>query len=39
MKKHINPVGVALFALWLASFAAAAKFGHGPSTFGFFSGG
>lgn len=38
MKKHINLVAVVLFALSLASFAAAVKFGHGHSSFGFFSG-
>ena len=37
--KKINLVAVVLFAMWLASFAAAAKGGHGWQTFGFFSGG
>ena len=37
--KKVNLIAVVLFALWLASFAAAAKGGHGFSTYGFFTGG
>lgn len=37
--KKINLVAVVLFALWLASFAAAFKVGHGHGGYGFFSGG
>ena len=37
--KKVNLVAVVLFALWLASIAAAAKGGHGWQTYGFFTGG
>ena len=36
--KKVNLIAVVLFALWLASLAAAAK-GHGHTTYGFFTGG
>ena len=39
MNKKVNLVAVVLFALWLASFVAAAKTGHGQTGYGFFSGG
>jgi hypothetical protein len=39
VKKNVNLVGVVLFALWLASFVAGLKTGHGSQTYGFFSGG
>jgi hypothetical protein len=39
MKRHINLFAVVLFALWLASFVASVKLGHGHSGYGFSSGG
>ena len=39
MKKNVNLVAVVLFALWLASFVAVVKTGHGHTGYGFFSGG
>lgn len=38
MKKNLSLASVLTFLFALASFVAAAK-GHGPQTFGFFSGG
>jgi hypothetical protein len=37
--KKVDLVAVVLFAAWLASLAAAAKGGHGFTTYGFFTGG
>ena len=39
MKKNVNLVAVVLFAIWLASFVAGVKTGHGSHTYGFFTGG
>ncbi len=39
MKNRIDVLGVVLLLVALALFVAAAKTGHGASTYGFFSGG
>jgi hypothetical protein len=36
--KNVNLVAIVMFAVWLASFVAGVKTGHGQGSFGFFNG-
>ena len=40
MKRHLNLFAILMLAIWIASFVAAAKFGHHVhADFGLFNGG